>query len=179
MLYQESWALDCEAFDGDWMLTDCADQVRDEIIVLCVARMLVVRIVADAVRRQLRSEDLREDVAVARAYLAELELEAFDGRALDRLLAALTPFDPQRITDELLALCAAACTGGLNGSARCVAELAYETALFYGLDDAANGSALALARLAALQECPQTSRRWQARSHVHARRAAHKRFAHA
>ncbi|MGQ0562952.1 MAG: hypothetical protein ACT443_13895 [Gemmatimonadota bacterium] len=168
--------LDCEAFDGDWILSDCARPLTTEIVIVCLARLLVVRVVADAVRRQMRSEDLCEDVSATRAYLADLAMNDAESGALDRLLAALTPFDPERITEELLAGCARAHAAGLDGSARCFAELAYETAALHRLDAGAQGAALAIARLATLDEAPRSARKWQARGYVHGRREARSRF---
>jgi hypothetical protein len=171
MLCTEFWALDCEEFDGGWILNDCGDSAYSAQPI-CLARLVVVGVAAHAIRRQRRGEDLRDDVAGARAYLAELDLTATTRRGLLRVLDALTPFDPARLAEELLNQCAVAGRAGLDGSARSLAELAYDAALAFELNAAAQGAALALARLATLQECPGAARKWQALGHTHGRQCA-------
>lgn len=177
MLCHEPWAFEFEAFDGGWSLADCNHSAGDDAIALCLARMLVLRVVADAVRRQVRAEDLSDDVAETRAYVAGLRLAPHHARSLDRLLAALTPFDPEAIAEQLMRGCAAACAGGQEGGARGLAELAYETAVVYRLDASAQGAAFALAHLATLQEAPWNARKWRAIARVHGQRFARARFA--
>ena len=77
-----------------------------------------------------------------------------------------------RLAEELLRECAAAGRAGLDGSARSLADLAYDAALAFELDAVAQGAALALARLATLQECPGAARKWQALGHTHGRQCA-------
>ena len=177
MLCHESWTLESEAFDGAWILGDCCGSIQEATAVTCMARMLAVRVVANAVRRKMRSEDIREDVGCTRAYLDDLALGARDACALGRLLGALTPFDPVRIAEELLAICVTACADGLDGTARSLAELAYDTASAHRLDDLAQGAASALSRCAALQECPRIAGEWRVRARAHRRRASFQRFA--
>jgi hypothetical protein len=93
-----------------------------------------------------------------------------------RLLCALRTFDAQNVVEELLNVCAAAGAAGHEGSARGFAELAYQTATAGGLDEGANGAALALARLATLQEAPWSARKWNGFARVHKRRFARTRF---
>lgn len=172
MLCTEHWSLECEDFRGGWILADCAASRPADELRLCVARLAVVRVVANALGPRLRGEDLRDDVTMTRAYLAELEIDPKRRRGLLRMLDALSPFDPARVAEELLTECATAGRAALEGSARSLAELAYETALLHDLHDTAQGAALALSRLATLQECPRNARKWQALSYMHGRRAA-------
>jgi hypothetical protein len=172
MLCTEYWALDCEAFRGGWILADCGDGHPDNELRVCVARLAVVRVAANAVGRQLRGEDLRDDVAMTREYLAALEIDPCRRRGLLRVLDALVPFDPACLAEELLSECAASGRAALDGSARTLAELAYDAALSHDLHATAQGAALALARLAVQQECPRSARKWQALSTMHGRRAA-------
>lgn len=173
----EAWTFEFEAFDGAWALEDCAQARDDAGAVLCVARMLVTRVVADAVRRRIRSEDLDDDVASVEAYVNGLEIAPEARRALRHMLAALRPFDPGRVAEELLRGCAAATAEGHEGSARAFAELAYEAAAAHGVEAGAHGAALALARLATLQEAPWNARKWRAIARMHGRRSARRRFA--
>lgn len=168
----EYWALDCEEFDGGWILADLGDGHPDARQQECVARLAVVRVAANAIRRQVRGEDVSDDVAMTRAYLAELAIAPERRRALLRVLAALAPYDPARLAEELLNDCAAASRAGLLGSARSLAELAYEAALLHTLHVTAQGAALALSRLATLQECPRSARKWQALALLHGQRSA-------
>jgi len=172
MLCTEYWALDCEEFRGGWILADCGEGHPDDELRVCVARLAVVRVAANALGPQLRGEDLRDDVAMTREYIAALEMDPRRRRGLLRVLDALLPFDPARLAEELLNECVASGRSALDGSARSLAELAYDLALSHGLHASAQGAALALARLAALQECPRSARKWQALGVMHGRRAA-------
>jgi hypothetical protein len=177
MLCTEYWALDCEEFRGGWILADCGDGHSDDALRVCVARLAVVRVAANALGRQLRGEDLRDDVAMTREYIAALEIDSGRRRGLLRVLDALFPFDPARIAEELLNECAASGRAMLDGSARSLAELAYDAALAHDLHATAQGAALALSRLATLHECPRSARTWQALSTMHGRRATRARAA--
>jgi hypothetical protein len=176
MLCQEPWIFEFEAFDGAWSLLDCADSAGDEAATLCMARVLVARVVANALRRGTRGEDLDDDIACTQEYLDGMQLHARDAGMFRRMLCALRPFDAEKVVEELLSVCAAAGPIGHEGSARGFAELAYETAAARGLDETAHGAALALARLAKLQEAPWTARKWSAIARMHARRFARSRF---
>jgi hypothetical protein len=175
MLCQEPWIFEFEAFDGAWSLVDAAESTGAAAS-LCVGRLLVARVVANAVRRGVRGEDLEDDIANTQEYLDGMRLPARDAAMFRRLLCALRPFDAQKVVEELLGVCAATRTAGHEGSARGFAELAYETATAGGLDEGAHGAALALARLATLQEAPWTARKWNAIARVHSRRFARRRF---
>ena len=170
MLCQEPWIFEFEAFAGAWSLADCVDSADDDAASLCLARVLVVRVVANAVRRGVRGEDLTDDVAGTQEYLDGMHLPARDAGMFRRLLCALRPLDVERVVEELLKVCAAAALAGNEASARGFAELAYDTATTRGLDEGAFGAACALARLAKLQEAPWTARKWGAIARVHARR---------
>ena len=176
MLCQEPWIFEFEAFDGAWPLADCADSAGPDAAALCVARVLVVRVVANAIRRGMRAEDLDDDITCTQEYLDGMHLPARDAGMFRRMLCGLRPFDAGNVVEELLNVCAAAGPGGHEGSVRGFAELAYETATARGLDEGACGAALALARLARLQEAPWTARKWRAIARVHARRCARRRF---
>jgi hypothetical protein len=176
MLCQEPWIFEFEAFDGAWSLMDCADAADHDGAALCLARVIVARVVANAVRRRARGEDLDDDLACTQECLDGMHLPARDASIFRRLLGALRPFDAGDVVEELLSVCAAAARRGHEGSARGFAELAYETATASGLDEGAHGAALALARLAQLQEAPWTARKWNAIARVHARRFARGRF---
>jgi hypothetical protein len=178
MLCHEPWIFEFEAFDGAWSLGDCADSAGDDGAALCVARVLVARVVANAVRRGARSEDLDDDVASTQVYLDGMQLAVRDAGTFRRLLRALRPFDAGAVVEELLKVCASASTVGHEGSARGFAELAYETAAARGLDAGAYGAALALARLAKLQEAPWSARKWGAIARMHARRFTRGRFSY-
>jgi hypothetical protein len=176
MLCQEPWIFEFEAFDGGWSLVDTADSTGHYAASLCFARVLVARVVANAVRRGIRGEDLADDIAITQSYLDGMHLHARDAGIFRRLLFALRPFDAANVVEELLSVCAAAGPLGHEGSARGFAELAYETAAAGGLDEGACGAALALARLAKLQEAPWSARKWNSIARVHSRRFARRRF---
>lgn len=177
MLHQEPWTFEFEAFDGARALSDGCDAVGEDAMAVCLARVLVVRVVANAVHRQIRSEDLGEDVAGTRLYLSAMEIGEPDARVFDRLLGALTPYDPEAITEQLLCASVLALAHGQEGSARGLAELAYETAAAHRLDVGAQGAALALARIARMQEAPWNARKWRAIARLHTRQAIRRRFA--
>lgn len=177
MRHREPWSFEFEAFDGARALTDGCEAAGEEALAVCLARVLVVRVVANAVHRQIRSEDLREDVAGTRVYLAEMGIEEEDARVFDRLLGALTPYDPDAIAEHLLRASARALALQHEGSARGLAELAYQTAAAHRLEMSAHGSALALARIATMQEAPWNARKWRAIARLHLRRAVRLRFA--
>lgn len=177
MLHQEPWTFEFEAFDGARSLTDGCDAVGEDAMAVCLARLLVVRVVANAVRRQIRSEDLREDVTGTRLYLSAMRIEKRDARVFDRLLTALTPYDPDAIVEQLLCASVHALSHDQEGSARGLAELAYETAAAQRLDVGAQGAALALARIATMQEAPWNARKWRAIARLHKRQAIRWRFA--
>jgi hypothetical protein len=125
----------------------------------------------------VRGEDLDEDISATADYLTTLRMSARHRRMLQRLLGALRPYDPACVVELLLAGCAAAAAGGTEAGARGLAELAYEAAAAHHLDAGAQGAALALARLAKLQEAPWSARMWSAIGRMHARRFARQRFA--
>jgi hypothetical protein len=177
MLHQEPWTFEYEAFDGARALSDSCDAVDEAAMAVCLARVLVVRVVANAVHRQIRSEDLREDVAGTRLYLGEMLIPEKDARVFDRLLGALTPYDPDAITEQLLAASVLALARHQEGSARGLAELAYEAAAAHRRDEGAHGAALALARIASMQEAPWNARKWRAIARMHVRQAIRRRFA--
>ena len=169
----ESWSHDWEVFDGAWILAECEADLDEDVLAFCLAQMLVIRVVANAALRLVRAEDLCDDVAEAMEYVAELELGANDARQLHRLLSALTPFNPERVCEQLLAGVWAARRRGLPRAARSLGELAYETTRRYSsLNSVAQGAAHALARLAELDECSFTARHWRGIAYVHGKRAA-------
>ena len=177
MLCHESWTFEFEGFDGGWALSDCGDARDDDALALCLARTLVVGVVANAVRRQVRGEDLQESLEGAQAYLGALSIAPRDAQILHRLLASVTPFDPAAVIELLLQACARACGHGHEGGARGFAELAYEAAVANRLDMPASAAAFALARIAVLQEAPWSARQWRAIARLHTRRAVRERFA--
>ena len=160
-----------ERFDGAWLLQDGCASAHDSVYALCMARLLALRIVSITVKRQLRGEDVIDDVATAAAYVQALELDAVDAGALHRLLGALQPFQPAAVADELVGMAWSALRAELDGSARCCALMAYDCAYRFGAAEAAAGAARALALQAELQECPRTARRWRGRAYVHQGRA--------
>ena len=170
MLWQEQWLFEFEAFDGGWALAD-------DVAMVSVAHILVIRVVANAIRRRIRGEDLHDDISSTLSYLADLPLAAHHRRAFNRLLDALTPFDPARVTEDLLHACALAGADGRDGAARGLAELAYEAGASFELDGSAQGAALALSGLAAKQEAPWSSRKWRAIARMHRVRSHNRRFA--
>lgn len=173
MTIAESWDLECETFDGVWILNECEAGLADDIAAGCFALVLAVRVVANAVRRGLRGEDLRDDVAEVRDYMDAIRLRSDQYYPLQRLLAALVPFNPERVSEELLAATWLARRDGLDRAARSLAELAYDSARLAPQSDAhAQCAAFALSRLALLDECPRAARKWRRFAHVHGRRAA-------
>lgn len=169
----EWWALDGEEFDGAWMLEECSTDLHEGVAAQCIARMLVARLAGRAVRFAMRGEDLADDISATNAYLEQLRLAPIDLWSAKRILAALLPFDPERLVDELLRMSASAAGEGLDLSARSLAESAYDAASRHGHHRAAQSAALALSRLAKLQECPRASRRWRGVAYAHGRRASH------
>lgn len=169
----EAWSFDWEMFDGAWIMDDCTADLDEELAARSLGLLVVVRVVASAVRRQLRAEDLSDDVAEALEYIEALCLSAHDSRQLCHLLGALTPFHPDRVAEQLLAAAWSAHAQRMDRTARSLSELAYETSCRYGGGNAtAHGAALAIGRLARLDECPFTARRWRGIAYVHGRRAA-------
>jgi hypothetical protein len=168
----EWWALDGEEFDGAWMLAECTN-LQEAAAAHCIARMLVVRVAGRAVRFAARSEDLAADIAVTHAYLEQLRLAPIDLWSAKRVLSALLPFDPKRLIDGLLRMSATASGEGLDLSARSLAHVAYDAAVKHAYHRAAQSAALALARLAKLQECPRAARRWRGVAYAHGKRAGH------
>lgn len=169
----EWWGFEWELFDGAWILTECEADLEEDVVAGCLALVIVIRIVAHAVRWRRRGEDLSDDVAEACEYLAALPLRSPQSRQLRRLLGSLEPFHPERVGEELLAAAWQARRDGLDRAARSLVELAYHARVLYGgLDAVAQGAALAIARLAELDECSFTARKWRGIAYVHGRRAA-------
>lgn len=169
----ESWSFEWEWFDGAWILDDCTGELDEGVAARCLALLIVMRIAANAIRRQLRGEDLSDDVTEALEYIEALALAANDSRQLRHLLNALTPFHPDRVAEQLLAVAWSAHEQRMDRTARSLSELAYETMTRYGgANGTAQGAALAIARLAQLDECPFTARKWRGLAYVHGRRAA-------
>jgi hypothetical protein len=118
---------DFEAFDGARILDDCA-ACDDDALPRSLAALLTVRVVANAVRRHARGEDLTDDVAEIHEYLAALSLSPVQRTILRRVLGSLLPFDAQRVAAELMSASRAARRAGLPATARCFAELACDAA---------------------------------------------------
>jgi hypothetical protein len=168
----EWWSFEWEKFDGSWILEECAaGDDGDSALATCVARLLIVRLAANAVRRDIRAEDLYDEIVEAADYLAALPCSAAERNAARRLLAALVPFDPEAIAHALLHSAWNACAEGLDATARSLAQLAYDAASSNAQYGAAHGAALALAHLAKLQECPRVARKWRSIAYLHRRRA--------
>jgi hypothetical protein len=171
-LTTEWWSLDGEQFDGAWMLEECTSDLDAAAAAKCVARMLVARVAGRAVRFDARNEGLAADLSATNAYLEQLRLAPMDLWSAKRILAALLPFDSERLVTELLRMSAAASAEGLDLSARSLAHSAYDAAVRHAHQRAAQRAALALSRLAKLQECPRAARRWRGVAYVHGRRAS-------
>lgn len=173
MVIAESWDLECETFDGLWILHEFEAELAEDVAAGCLMLVLTVRVVANAVRRGLRGEDLRDDIVEVRDYMDAVRLRSKQHRQLQRLLGALVPFNPERVSEELLAASWLARRDRLDRAARSLAELAYGSArLASGSDAHAQCAALALSRLAWLDECPRAARKWRRIAYVHGRRAA-------
>lgn len=169
----EWWALDGEAFDGGWMMEDWHPDLPDAEAAHGIARMLVAGVAGRAVRFAASGEGLAADISAADTYLEQLRLAPIDLWSAKRVLAALQPLDPERLIAELLCMSAGAARAGLDMSARSLAHGAYDAAVRHTCHRAAQSAALALSRLAKLQECPRTARRWRGVAYAHGRRADH------
>lgn len=175
----DGFDLETEPFEGAWFYREACERGDDAAMVVAVGRIVFMRLATDAVRRQMRGEDLQEGVAAALDYVIPLELDRTELRLLRRLAGSLVPFDPAAAADALLALSWSALRHDWMLSSRCFAELAYETGRSYGADSCAEGAARALARLAILEESPRAARRWRGRAAVLARRGHRHRSARA
>lgn len=167
----EWWQLDCEAFDGAWVLEDGGRSATAPALAKCVARMLVARVAGLAMRDRRRAADAGSDIIATGTYLDALRLEPVDLWSAKRVLAALQPFDPDALADALLRIASAASREGFEQSARSLARIAYAAAAGHASHRAAQAAALRLSRSAALQECPRAARRWRAIAHLHGQHA--------
>ncbi|HUP89547.1 MAG TPA: hypothetical protein VM100_09360 [Longimicrobiales bacterium] len=172
----DAWPLHSDAFEGEALLREVCDQSCDDMFFdVALACILVLRVVADCVRRHSRGEDLADELESLRDYNAELELTAVEFRAMSAITASLHPLQPAKLADELLVMCRILLGHDLRAGARAFAELAYETAMQFEVSDARHAAALALGRLALLEECPRSARLWQGRAGVHQRRVVRRR----
>ena len=169
-VWPEWWSFEWETFDGSWILEECAEETDEDALACGLARVLLARIAAHAVRRDTRGEDLCDDLTATSEYLEQLALPPHELNPGRRLLAALVPFDAEAIAEALLSLAWNARAEGLDRTARSLAQLAYEAAASHLRFGMAQGSALALAHLAWLQECPRVARKWQRVAYLHGRR---------
>jgi hypothetical protein len=169
ILGQEWWAVDHESFDGGWVFEDYGYAPDDSARSRCLARMLIVQVVAAAVRDGRRNEDIVDEIALAKAYLDELELGTTERNSCTRLLEAVIPFSPTTLCHELLQTSWAALHEDMQKTARCFAELAYISACAAQSREIAQGAALALAHLAKMQECHATRDHWHAVAREHER----------
>lgn len=175
----DAWTLHGESFEGEALLQEvCAESCDDMFFDVALACILALRVVADCIYRHSRAEDLSAELESLREYLAALDLTAVEFRSLAAITAALHPLQPARLADELLAMCRILIGHDLRAGARAFAELAHETAMAFEVPEARHAAALALGRLALLDECPRSARLWQGRAAVHQRRVVRRRSAY-
>lgn len=166
----DEWALNGERYEGSWICEEICIQDEDANIDAPFACMLVIRVAANCVRRDLRGEDLCDDIAAVQEYVNALYLTPHERSCLALALQALHPLAPRRLGEQLLAAGTLFLTRDLRASARVCAELAYDTGRRFQLDDVAAAAALAISRLALLEESPRSSRLWRGRAAIFQRR---------
>ena len=171
-VWPEWWSFEWERFDGGWILEECSAADDDEVaLATCIARILLMNLTANVVRRDIRAEDIGDDIIEVTEYLDALPCSVRERAAANELLTALVPFDPDGIAKALLRMTWHACAEGLDFTARSLAQLAYESAASFEHYGTAQGAAHSLAYLAKRQECHRVARKWRSIAFLHGRRA--------